>query len=344
MKKKLAVLLILVMSLSVIFTGCADSGTGSTNKDSGKQDTGSSTAPEAKTEDKSWKPSKNIEWVVTSSPGGGSDIYTRMISDIMTTEKIIDQSFLVNNQTDGGGEVGRLRVSQTKDDGHMLLTFNSGDLMPMVQNTPNRIENFKPIAIMAVDRQLMLKGTKTKYADFKEAIEAAKSGTQVVIGGSKGDDILTYNKMLASLGLTDKQMAYIMYDATSEALTALLGGHVDFAISKPAASMQYLESKDMSPVIALASEHFGGALADVPMLSEIGNYKDVESPVWRGVVAPGSTPDEAIKFWSEAFKKVSESEAWKKGYIEKNLLTPKFMPYDEAAKYMKDYQESSLKK
>ncbi len=41
-------------------------------------------------------------------------------------------------------------------------------------------------------------------------------------------------------------------------------------------------------------------------------------------------------------KKVSESEAWQKNYIEKNLLTPKYMNYEEATKYMNDYQTSVL--
>lgn len=327
MKRELNLLLILVMSFSMLIAGCGES----------------SNNVKQEAEVKSWEPSKSIEWVVTSSPGGGSDIFTRTIMDIMQKENIVSQPIIITYQTDGGGEVGRRQVSQAKDDGHMLLTFNSGDLMPMVQNTDLRIENFKPIAIMAVDRQLLLKGTKTKYADFAEGIAAAKSGTQVVIGGSKGDDVLTYNKMLESLGLDDTQMAYIMYDSTSEALTALMGGHVDFAISKPAAAMQYIESKDMEPVVALSSEHFSGILADVPLLSEVGDYEDVECPVWRGVVAPASTPDEAVEFWSDALRKVSETEKWQKDYIEKYMLTSKYMPFDEAAKYMKDYQEDYLK-
>ena len=62
---------------------------------------------EAETEAPAWAPSGDVEWVVTSSAGGGSDIFTRMICDIMKTEGIVDQTFLVNNQTDGGGEVGR---------------------------------------------------------------------------------------------------------------------------------------------------------------------------------------------------------------------------------------------
>ncbi len=286
-------------------------------------------------------PSQNINWVCTSSPGGGSDIYTRVISDIMTRKGIVSQTFLVDNQTDGGGEIGRLFVSQVaagKDADHTLLTFNSGDLMPMVKNTPNRIENFTPIAVMAVDKQLLFKGEMTKYADFASAIEAAKAGTAVVIAGSKGDDIATYEKMLASIGLTKEQMPYITNDSTGDAITSILGGHVDFVISKPAAASQYVEAKTLVPVLAFSTERFTGELADAPKLSEIGAYADVEVPVWRGIAAPKSMSPEAAAFWSEAFKQVSESEEFKTEYIEKNKLIPNYMDQATAAKFMTDYQ------
>lgn len=289
-----------------------------------------------------WKPSKNIEWVVTSSPGGGSDIFTRVITDILKKEGIVDRTFLVNNQTDGGGEVGRFRVSQARSDGHLLLTFNSGDLVPMVRNTPNRIENFKPVAVMAVDRQLLLKGKNTAYDTFQDAVASAKKGTRVVIGGSKGDDHTLYKRLVASLGVTETQMPYMMFDATSDGLTSLLGGHIDFCIGKPAASVQYIKSGDMQPVVALAASRFGGDLKDVPLLSEIGDYKDVEAPLWRGVVTAKSTPDAAVKYWSEALEKVSQSETWRKNYIEKNLLTPDFMNWEKAAAYMAEYQAETL--
>lgn len=345
MKRSFTLAFILVLGLSLPLAGCSGGGSpqaAASAPATTASSSAASTTPASQPAPAGWEPGKNIEWVVTSSPGGGSDIFTRMITDIMTREGIVSKTFLVNNQTDGGGEVGRLRVSQAKDDGHLLLTFNSGDLLPMVQNTDNRIENFKPITILAVDRQLLLKGEKTKYNTFLDAVEAAKSGTKVVIAGSKGDDLSTYQKMLASLGLTEDQMSYMMHDATSDALTSLLGGHVDFCIGKPAASMQYIDSGDMEPVLALSTAHFGGSLADVPLLSEIGDYKNVESPVWRGVVAPKSMPDEAVQFWSDALKAVSESEAWQKDYIEKNLLTSMFLDHNEAQAYMADYQEQCL--
>lgn len=335
MKRTICAILAVSMSM-MMFAGCG-------SKAANSSPAAQASAGEAQAS--SWTPSQNVNWIVTSGAGGGSDIFTRMITDTMTTEKICDRTFLVTNKTDGGGEIGRASVSQTRkgnEADHTLLTFNSGDLMPMVKNTPNRIENFTPLAVMAVDKQLLFKGEKSKYADFKSAIAAAKSGTPVVIGGSKGDDIATYEKLIAEIGVTEKQMPYITYDSTGDAITAILGSHVDFVISKPAASSQYVEAKRMTPVLALSKERFTGLLADAPKLSEIGNYKDVEVPVWRAVVGPKNMSPEAAAYWSAALKKVSDSDKWKQSYIAKNLLISNYMDLKETSSYMAQFQKDYM--
>ena len=59
----------------------------------------------------SFEPSGNIEWYITSSPGGGSDIYTRKIIEIISGNGWVTNTFLPTNLTDGGGEVGRMKVA-----------------------------------------------------------------------------------------------------------------------------------------------------------------------------------------------------------------------------------------
>lgn len=320
MKKKIISLLVGAMSLAVLLTGC------------GAKEGGA------------YKPASNVTWIVTSGPGGGSDIFTRMISDIMTTDKIVDSTFVVTNKTDGGGEIGRNEVANTKGNkaNDTLLTFNSGDLMPMVLNTKNRSENFRILAIMAVDKQLIFKGTETKYETFKDAIEAAKNGESVVIGGSKGDDIATYEAMVEEIGVSKDNMKFITHDSTGDAITAALGGHVEFVISKPAAAAQYVEAGSLIPVLALSNERYTGNLADAPTLSEVGDYDNVEIPVWRGVAAPKEMSDEAVAYWTEALKKVSESDKWKNDYIEKNKLIPEYKNAADATTYVTTYEKDFM--
>ena len=267
----------------------------------------------------------------------------------MKAEGLVTQTFVIENITDGAGEIGRNQVAMTKagkDADHTLLTFNSGDLMPMCLNTDNRIENFTPIALMAVDKQLLFTGPNTKYATFADALAAAQAGTKVVIGGSKGDDVATYEALIAELGLSEDVMSYITYDGTSDAIVACLGGHVDLVLSKPAAASQYVEatnpSEHLEPVLALATERYTGNLAGAPTLSEIGDYENVEIPVWRGVVGPKNMSAEAAAYWSEQLKKVSESEAWKTEYLEKNKLISNYMNAEEAKAFMTQYQTDYL--
>ena len=293
----------------------------------------------------SFEPSGNIEWYITSSPGGGSDIYTRKIIEIIQNNGWVDGTFLPTNLTDGGGEVGRMKVAMMnggKSQDQTLLTFNSGDLMPMVANTDNRIENFTPIAVMAVDKQLLFKGEHTPYNSFQEVLDAVNAGTPVTIGGSKGDDIATYQALCAELGFNETQLPYITYDGTGDAITALLGGHVDLLISKPAAASEYVEAGIIEALLALSTERYGGKLADAPTLSEVGEYEDVEVPVWRGVAAPGAMSDEAAAFWSDILKQVSESDAWKEEYLDKNMLIGNYMDLAATQEFMAQYQADYL--
>ena len=290
-----------------------------------------------------FKPTKDVSWVCTSKPGGGSDIFTTQIKDAMKVNGITDANIVTEYITDGSGEVGRLQVSTTnkaKAD-YTLLTFNSGDLMPMVKNTDNRVENFRPLAIMAVDKQLLFVGEQSKYSSWQEIMDALKSGAKIVIAGSKGDDIETYNKLIAELGVSEAQLSYIANDATSGAITSLLGGHVDLCMSKPAAASQYVEAGKMKPVLALSTTRFSTeSLKDAPTLSEFG-FNNVEVPVWRGVSAPKAMSDEAYAFWADCLKKASETAEFK-AYLSKNGLEPMYLFGAEAEAYMLEYQKNYL--
>ena len=319
MKKKLmATVLAGVMAVSMLATGCG----GSKDIKDGK-----------------FTPSKSIQWMCTSSAGGGSDIFTRKIGDIMTAENLVNgQTIVVTNKTDGAGEVGRNEVATMKNNAdYQLLTFNSGDLMPMVQNTKNRAANFRILAIMAVDKQLLFKGQGAKYDKFEDVIAAVQNGEKVVIGGSKGDDIATYQALVAELGVSEDTLTYITYDSTGDAITAALGGHVEYVISKPAAASEYVEAGSLVPILAFSTERYTGNLADAPILSELG-YNDVEIPVWRGVAAPAAMSDEAAAFWSETLKAVSETDAWNTEYIEANKLIPNYMDTATATEYVTQYE------
>lgn len=323
MKRRIAIVAMLIVAMAVFAGGSKESGDGT------------------------FTPSRDVTWTVTSNPGGGSDIFTQEAKNAMTTNGISDANIVIDYVTDGGGEVGRLNVSRMTGPraDHTILTFNSGDIMPMLANTDNRIENFTPLAVMAVDKQLLFAGDITKYQSWQEVLDALAAGERVVIAGSKGDDIETYNALIKELGVDEAQLAYTTNDSTSTAITALLGGHVDLVLGKPAAAEQYVLAGRMKPILALSNERFPTELfKDAPTLSEFEGYDNVEVPVWRGVVGPKAMSDAAADYWTECLRQVSETEDWQVGYIQRNALISQFMDRHEAAEYMKQYQVDYLAK
>lgn len=339
MKKVSALFVASAMTLALL-SGC--SGGSSTSGSASTSGSGAASGSEAA----AFTPEGTVTWVCTSSAGGGSDIFSRQITEILGPNGLglVDATMVVDNRTDGAGEIGRNYVATMRegDADVTLLTFNSGDLMPMCDNTDNRVENFTPLAVMAVDKQLMFKGEHTPYDTFADVIAAVEGGTAVTVGGSKGDDIATYEALLAELGFTEDQMPYITYDSTSDTITALLGGHVDIVISKPAASSQYVEADRIQPILALANERYTGNLADAPTLSEVGDYENVEVPVWRGVVGPANMSDAAADFWSDVLGQVAESEQWVNNYLTPNMLISNYMDRETATEYMQQYQADYL--
>ena len=356
MKKKIAMIMAGLMAASMMLSACGSSSATSSAAPAPAASTGSTAAASgAESEEaaaSTWAPSRNVDWYCASSPGGGSDIFSRMITDIMTTEGITDQTLLVTNKTDGGGEVVKAQVSETKagdQADHTLMTYNVGELLPMLLNTDRRIEDFTPIAVMALDKQLLFSGPQSPYKDFQSVIDAIAAGTPVTLSGSKGDDEATYAALLEEMGWTEEQLVYVRHDASSDAITTALGGHSDLVISKPAASAAYVaegveDSKRLTPILAMANERYTtGALAEAPTLSEVDpNHNNVEVPTWRGVCGPRDMSPEAAQFWSDALRQVSETEQWKTDYLDKNMLVGYYLNLEETKEYMTQAQVDYL--
>lgn len=214
-----------------------------------------------------------------------------------------------------------------------LLCFSTGDLSSMLSNGGLTMADFKPIAILAADKHLMFTNAKnSKYASFEEVVEAAKGGAQIVVGGTSSDERNVYDMLVQALGLEDN-FSYIVYGSSSETMTALLGGHVDLGMSKPAASKEYVLSGDISPVLALSSERFSAPFDTAPTADELG-YGVIELPVWRGVIGSANMSDEAVTYWNNVFKQVTETDEWKANYLEKNLLVNNYMNVEDTTSTM----------
>ena len=288
-----------------------------------------------------WAPTDEVKFIVCSSAGGGSDIYTREMIDIINNDGIsADTNFVVDYMTDGGGESGRQYVADAKKADNLLVAMEYGGFANMLLNTSYRIENFRPIAVVAEECQVLLAQPTGKYENFEAAVEAAKGGTVVSIAGSGQADDQMYQYLRDAAGLTDAQLTYVRCSSTSDAITDTMGGHSDFVFARPSACVEYVESKDLTPVLACQEDRFKGNL-DCETVVEAG-YGEIKVPLWRGVCGPKNMSDDAYEFYCDIFKKMAESDRWKDEYCAKYQANLIQAVGEDAVKYMTDSQDAYL--
>ncbi|MCI8417250.1 MAG: tripartite tricarboxylate transporter substrate binding protein [Lachnospiraceae bacterium] len=350
-KKQIALLMTGVLTVATLLAGCggkeAEDPKEPDNSSTEQTEAPAETPAEAETPEEApaetgsaFTPENTVTFNVSSKAGGNSDLITRTLTDICTKEGLVDVTFVVNNNTDGSGNIVRIETNESSDPDHTLLCFSSGDMQSLLDSDIGMtVKDFSPIATVAADKQLIFAKTGGKYDSFEKVLAAVEGGTKVNVGGTKSNEMTVFNMFAEEIEKTD-MFNYMMYDSSNESITALLGDHIDLAMGSPAAAISYVESGDIVPIVALSDERFIAPLDGAPTMTELG-YDVVQSPMWRGVLAPGSMSEEAQQFWNETFKKVTESEAWQE-YLNKYLLSPYYNDLETSREIMLQSQEDYL--
>jgi putative tricarboxylic transport membrane protein len=129
-----------------------------------------------------------------------------------------------------------------------------------------------------------------------------------------------------------KRLKLVIYKTSAEATTALMGGHIQAAVSSAAGSTPPVVAGQLRMLALAAPKRRPGALADVPTLAESG----VSAPIletWRAIFgAKGITPAQ-VAFWEEALARAFTAEEWK-AWMTKNDVTAPPLRGAELQKYL----------
>lgn len=321
MKKLLSLVVTGILTVSLI-AGCGSKSTQKTEEAS-----------------KSWVPTKEIEFVVPSAPGGGSDLNARVINDFSQKHKLSPKSFMVVNKPGGSGAVSFSYVYSKKGDPHTWMVLHSGQIMSaIVNNSPVKADMLTYIGVVAFDDLLLGVKQDGKYKDIQSVIKASQENPDTVkIGGSQrgNSDHLAFEMFNKYTGA---KATYVQFNSSGEVMSALLGGHVDVGIFNPSECTGQVKAEKVIPIATFAKQRIPGLFKGAPTFGEIG-FTDIQLSEVRAISGPPDMPAEAVKFYEDMLKKITDTEEWKKDYIEKNAMTPAYM---NAADTKKFFNEQSV--
>lgn len=271
-----------------------------------------------------WKPTKPIQFVVPYAPGGGSDVLARSIDNVIKTDKLSPQPFLVVNQPGGSGTIGMTTVAQAPGNDHMIMTFISGQVTsPLVAG--KGVATFHDLSLvcnLAYDEQLIVVKTDSPLKSIEDIVAAAKQkqGQLSIAGTATGQEDQMCNRLFErAAGI---KLRYVPFNSGGECITAVLGGHVDMIWANPSEFVPQWEAKMVRPVV-VAKETRVSMFPDVPTFKEKGY--DVTFKFFRGIAAPGKISADTVAFYEGMMKKMSDSSGWKDGYLKKYMLSPGWM-------------------
>ena len=277
-------------------------------------------------------PSKTIEFNAQSSPGGGTDLFMRNVTELLTKEKLLSQPIITSNRTGGGGVVAYNYIKSKRGDPHVIMTIATGGIL----NAASRPELdlplsiFTPLAMFATDPQVVAVRTESKFRTFKELVEGAKRepGTIAVgITGPTGAARLAFHLIEQATGAKFK---YVSFKGGGEAVLATLGGHVETTGENMSEMLPLVESKKMR-VLAVAGERRFVQAPDIPTAKELGF--NIVAAQGRGFAMPADVPKEAAATMEGALKKVYDTKAYK-DYSHRNMLDNNYLDSAAFAKYL----------
>jgi putative tricarboxylic transport membrane protein len=125
--------------------------------------------------------------------------------------------------------------------------------------------------------------------------------------------------------------AFISFPGGGERIAALLGGHVNMMVIEPAEAGEHIRAGNMR-VLAQVNDSRLAAFPNVPTIREAG-FNVTPVPQVRGVVAPPGIPRENVAYWEGVFKRLTQTESWKK-FLADNQFED---GYQNAAELIKFY-------
>jgi len=235
-------------------------------------------------------PSKPITLIVSSAPGGTTDISARMLAEPLG--KALGQTVVVDNRAGASGAIAAVAVKRAEADGYTLLMQYSGYhvITPVVSKQALGWEQkeLQPVANVLTAPQLVVVRAGLPIKSMAELVAYAKANPGKLTYASSGNGSLQHVTGAMLEQQAGIQMTHVPYKGTGPALQDLLGAQVDLTFGTPPPFMPHIQSGKLR-ALAVTSSARVSSLPDVPTTAEAGLPK-LNPTSWFAVFAPASTP------------------------------------------------------
>jgi tripartite-type tricarboxylate transporter receptor subunit TctC len=236
-------------------------------------------------------PSRPIHVLTTSSAGGISDIFMRVLGDEL--HKRLGQPLIIENRPGGSGNIASRACQDAQPDGYTICIINADPMIYnqyLFKNLPFDPEKLAPIINLFHLIQVLVINSdlKAKTVDELIAVSKQKPGTLSYLSASI--PCVVYMDSLKQEKGAD--WVRVPFKGGGEATNAILGGSTPIGLLGLGNVIPQIGAGKMT-ALALVNNIRTPLLPNVPTLEDLG-YKGAPSQTWYGLFAPPGTPKAVI--------------------------------------------------
>jgi putative tricarboxylic transport membrane protein len=273
-----------------------------------------------------WQPTKNVEIVGPSAPGGSNDKTARGIERVIHDRRLLSATLTVVNKPGGGNAMTMNYLNLHQGDAHYMMIGTPTILTNHIIGASTlNYTDFTPIASLFNEYIVFAVKADAPIKTGRELTERLKKDPKSVSIGF-ATSLGSHNHIAAGLlakatGGDVRALKVIAFKGSSEAVAALLGGHIDLVTTAAGNVAEQVEAGKLRIVGVAANQRLTGPYAAVPTWKEQGI--NVVFGGWRSVMGPKGMTAPQIAYWEKIMAGVVAQPEWKSD-LERNFLSDDF--------------------
>jgi tripartite-type tricarboxylate transporter receptor subunit TctC len=245
-------------------------------------------------------PTRPIRIIVAFTAGGSTDTTARLIA--ANVQRLLGEPIVIENKPGANGAIAAQYVAQSEPDGYTLFFSTVGAIAvnPAFHSnlSYDPLKDFAPVGKAVINSPGLVVNADMKVNSARELTNLArKKPGAITVGitgrGAKSDLGLQLYEEDAGI-----QLQTVPYRGAAQAITDVIGGHLDGMIADMPTVMSLVQGGKVKP-LATSSEQHSDIFPNVPTFAEQG-YADAVSDNWTGVLAPAATPEPVIAKFNAA--------------------------------------------
>ena len=235
-------------------------------------------------------PARPVNLIVAFTPGGPSDVLARIVGRQL--EKILGQTFVVENRPGGAGNIAAETVARATGDGYTLLMGNNG-LLATNQSLFKKLNfdaerDFAPISLIGSQPNILVVNPALGINTMGELVAYAKAHPGKLNYGHSGYGAAAHLSAELFKSEAKVDIVSVSYKGAAPALQDLIAGQVQLMFATSASVVGFIQAGTLKPLAVTTLRRFS-LMPELPTVAESG-LPGFDATTWHGLVAPAATP------------------------------------------------------